>query len=59
MDLCLFGLERGISADEVAARTGLTAGQVETVWRDIKSKRAATRYLHEPPLLVEPVLEAR
>ena len=53
MDLCLFGLEHGIPADDVARRAGLKDEQVETVWRDIKSKRAATRYLHEAPLLVE------
>jgi NAD+ synthase len=56
MDVCLFGLENGIAAEEVAARAKLTIEQVEQVWRDIKAKRAATRYLHEPPLLVEPVL---
>jgi NAD+ synthase len=56
MDLCLFGLEHGIATDEVATRTGLSAEQVEVVWHDIKAKRAATRYLHESPLLVEKVL---
>lgn len=56
MDLCLFGLENGIPADAVAERAGLTTEQVESVWRDIKAKRSATRYLHEPPLLVEKVL---
>ena len=35
------------------ARAGLTPEQVEAVWRDIEAKRNATRYLHEPPLLVE------
>jgi len=59
MDLCLFGLENGIPVADVAARSGLTAEQVETVWRDIKSKRAATRYLHEPPLLVDEVRKAQ
>ena len=57
MDLCLFGLEHGIAAAEVAARAGLQPEQVEAVWRDIKAKRSATRYLHEPPLLVDEVLE--
>ena len=33
----------------------LTPDQVERVWRDIAAKRKATRYLHEPPLLVENV----
>jgi NAD+ synthase len=58
MDLCLFGLENGCPAGDVAAHAGLTVAQVEQVWRDIRAKRAATRYLHEPPLLVEPVLHA-
>jgi len=52
MDLCLYGLEHGIPASDVAAATGLTAAQVELVWQDIEAKRRATRYLHEPPLLI-------
>jgi NAD+ synthase len=59
MDLCLYGLENGFAAIDVAERAGLMMEQVEQVWRDIKAKRAATRYLHEPPLLVEPVLCAQ
>jgi NAD+ synthase len=55
MDLCLYGLNNGVSAEAVAAVAGLTAEQVERVWRDIASKRRTTAYLHEPPLLVEPV----
>ena len=58
MDLCLYGLEHGKPAAEVAASAGLTIEQVENVWREIGSKRAATRYLHEAPLLVEKVLKA-
>ncbi len=56
MDLCLYGLENGIAAAEVALRAGLAPDQVEAIWRDIAAKRAATAYLHEPPLLVDPVL---
>ncbi|MGQ7792896.1 NAD(+) synthase [Faunimonas sp. B44] len=55
MDLCLYALENGISAEEAARAAGLTAAQVERVWHDIAAKRRATRYLHEPPLLVDPV----
>jgi NAD+ synthase len=55
MDLCLYGLEHNIPADAVGGAAGLTADQVERVWRDIQAKRKATRYLHEPPLLVESV----
>jgi NAD+ synthase len=54
MDLCLYGLDHNIPAAAVGrAAAGLTEDQVERVWRDIQAKRRATRYLHEPPLLVE------
>src|SRR5689334_7884754 len=53
MDLCLYGLDHGISATAVGRAAGLSEDQVERVWRDIQAKRKATRYLHEPPLLVE------
>jgi NAD+ synthase len=55
MDLCLYGLDHGIPAAAVARAAGLSEDQVECVWRDIAAKRKATRYLHEPPLLVERV----
>ncbi|HET9904853.1 MAG TPA: NAD(+) synthase [Xanthobacteraceae bacterium] len=55
MDLCLYGLNHGVAADAVARAAGLTVPQVEAVWRDIESKRRATHYLHQPPLLVDPV----
>ena len=48
MDLCLYGLEqRHCRAEQSRAAAGLTAEQVERVWRDIDAKRRATRYLHE------------
>jgi NAD+ synthase len=53
MDLCLYGLDHGVPAAAVARAAGLSENQVERVWRDIQAKRKATRYLHEPPLLVE------
>lgn len=53
MDLCLYGLNHGVAAADVAHATGLTTEQVEHVYRDIDAKRRATRYLHRPPLLVE------
>ena len=56
MDLCLYGLNHGVPAIDVAGAAGLTVEQVERVWRDIAAKRRATRYLHEAPFLVEPVL---
>jgi NAD+ synthase len=57
MDLCLYGLNNGVPAAEVAAAAGLTEDQVARVWRDIAAKRKATKYLHLSPLLVEPVAE--
>jgi NAD+ synthase len=53
MDLCLFGLNNGVDAEEVARAAGLSAAQVQLAWRDIAAKRKATRYLHERPLLVD------
>ena len=57
MDLCLYGLNNGIAAAEVAAAAGLSEVQVERVWADIAAKRKATRYLHLGPQLVQPVTE--
>jgi NAD+ synthase len=57
MDLCLFGHNHGLPADEVAFASGLTPEQVLRVYRDIEQKRRTTAYLHMKPLLVEPVPE--
>ncbi len=57
MDLCLYGHNHQVSAADVAGALGLTAAQVERVYKDIDQKRRTTRYLHARPLLVEPVSE--
>jgi NAD+ synthase len=57
MDLCLYGRNHDIPAEEVAPAIGLTADQTSRVYRDIDQKRRSTRYLHLKPLLVEPVPE--
>ena len=57
MDLCLYAHNHRVPAAEVAAPLGLSAEQVERVFRDIDAKRRSTRYLHQAPLLVEPVTE--
>ncbi len=57
MDLCLYGLNNDIPAEEVAAAAGLSTEQVGRVWADIAAKRRATRYLHMRPLLVDSVEE--
>ncbi len=57
MDLCLWGKNHGTDPAEVAAALGTTAEIVAAVYRDIAQKRRATRYLHERPLVVDPVRE--
>ena len=49
MDLCLYGLEHGISRETVAEGAGLTVDQVDAVWRNIASKRKVAEYLHAAP----------
>jgi len=57
MDLCLYGRNHGVSPAEVAPAVGLTAEQVERVYRDIDQKRRTTKYLHAKPVLASPVAE--
>jgi NAD+ synthase len=57
MDLCLYAYNHGYSPEAAAPALGLSAEQVGRVYRDIASKRRATRYLHLAPLLIEPVPE--
>jgi NAD+ synthase len=51
MDLCLYAVDNGHAAEEVAPAVGITAAQVERVFADIRSKRRAASYLHAAPLL--------
>ena len=53
LDLCMYALDHGIAAEEVAPAVGLTAAQVLDVYRDIAGRRRTTRYQHEAPLLVD------
>lgn len=53
MDLCLYARDHDISPEAVAPVVGISAAQVQVVYRDIDSKRRSTQYLHQPPLLVE------
>jgi NAD+ synthase len=55
MDLCLLGKNNGVPASQVASALGLKPEQVESVFRDIDVKRATTRYLHLPPLLMDEI----
>jgi NAD+ synthase len=53
MDLCLWAHDHGAAPAEVGPALGLTAAQVERVYRDLEAKRRASRYLHQAPLLAE------
>ena len=53
LDACLHARDREVPAELVAEALGLTADQVARVYRDIDAKRAAARYLHAPPLLID------
>ena len=57
LDLCLYAHNHALPPESVVGAVGLSADDVVRVFRDIEQKRRATRYLHLPPLLVEPVPE--
>jgi NAD+ synthase len=50
MDICLYGLEHGMPATEIATATGLTEDNVRFVWTDIAAKRKVAHYLHHAPI---------
>lgn len=55
MDLVLYGKNNGFTATDIAPVLGLTAEQVERVFKDIEGKRRMAQYLHAPPVLLEAV----
>jgi NAD+ synthase len=59
MDLCLYAFSHHVPAADVAPVVGITAAQVERVFKDIQAKRRSTSYLHSSPILIEPVLSER
>ena len=59
LDLVLYAHNHGSDPVAIAQELGegRTPDEAARALRDIDQKRTATRYLHMPPLLVEPVLE--
>jgi len=55
MDLCLYGIDHGMTAGELAALVEMKPEQVERVFGMIRSKRRMARYLHAQPMLVQEV----
>jgi NAD+ synthase len=59
MDLALYALNNGYTAEELAPAIGVTPQQAANVFRDIEAKRKATRYMHMKPVLVEDLPELK
>ena len=57
LDLVLFARNLGCDPAAVATELGRTPEEVVRALKDVDQKRTTTRYLHLPPLLIEPVLE--
>jgi NAD+ synthase len=53
MDLFLYACDEGFAASDLVAATGLDEADVARVLRDVERKRAATRYLHLAPRLLD------
>jgi NAD+ synthase len=59
MDLALYALNHGFTAEQLAPVIGVTPTQAANVFRDIEAKRRATRYMHMKPVLVEDLPELK
>lgn len=57
MDLALMMLDAGQPAEALAGALGVGLREAECVYQDIRQKRAATRYLHEPAVVIAPSFE--
>lgn len=55
LDLCLYGLNNGKSAEEVAEAADLSVDAVKRSFKDIEMTRRTTEYLHTPPVVVEEI----
>ena len=57
LDLVLYAHNLGHDPVALASELGRTPEEAARALRDVEQKRSATRYLHQPPLLVDPVNE--
>jgi NAD+ synthase len=55
LDLCVYAKNHRITPEATARATGQSLEQITAIFASIDAKRKATAYLHEHPLLVEPV----
>jgi len=54
MDRLIAAYDGAEPAADVAAETGMDGDQVTVAYREIERRRAATRYLHAPAVVIEP-----
>jgi NAD+ synthase len=59
MDIALYALNHGYSAEELGRAINISTEQAANVYKDIEAKRRATRYMHLKPVLVEDVAELK
>ena len=57
MDLALWALNHNISAGTLAKCLAIDEKSASYIYRDIETKRRTTKYLHDKPYLIEPVVE--
>jgi NAD+ synthase len=55
LDLCVWGRNRDVSANQLACIADLTSEVVDNAYRMIDAKRRAASYLHHAPILSEPL----
>ncbi len=52
-DYCLYGVDHGISLEEISKVLGYQEDVVRRIYIDIKRKRQASQYLHSPAIVVD------
>ena len=57
MDLALWAHNNGLPHQDLAEALNISVDQAGWIYRDIESKRRATKYLHTRPLLIQEVNE--
>jgi NAD+ synthase len=55
MDLALYAADHGVGPEALAGELGCSVDEAAHVLQDIPRRRATTRYLHSPALLIEAV----
>jgi len=59
MDVALWAMNNGVSSGELGDVLEIDKEHAEYVYKDIEAKRRATKYMHTPAVLVEPVKEIK